>query len=355
MSEPHADFISWFHSQNGVVDTTSVGLTYFPGHGRGAIALQDIPEGHTLFSIPRQLTLSTRTSALPRLLGEKCWTQFGLGNGWVGLILCMMWEESRGSTSPWYGYLACLPTTFDTPMFWSEEELQELQGTAVVEKIGKKEAEQDYYEKLIPAIQSRPDLFPANSSQYYSLERYHLMGSRILSRSFNVEQWKGEESEDNEDEHANANASDLMDVDGEQEPEATIEGPPVLNWTLGITRFESENAKLFHEEHHLKMLSTKPIKAGEQIGNPEDVVELRADLVVAIASQSTKVDVQERVEWWLEIADDDAFVMGTDCELPEELISFLRLLFLSHEEWEKTRSKSKLPKAKVDARAGDGS
>lgn len=32
----------------------------------------------------------------------------------------------------WEPYIRTLPTTFDTPMFWSAEELEELQGTAVV-------------------------------------------------------------------------------------------------------------------------------------------------------------------------------------------------------------------------------
>ena len=42
------------------------------------------------------------------------------------------------------------------------------------------------------------------------------------------------------------------------------------------------------------------------------------------------------------------FVLRTDCELPEELISFARLLLLSEDEWAKTAKKSKLPKPKID-------
>lgn len=103
-------------------------------------------------------------------------------------------------------------------------------------------------------------------------------------------------------------------------------------------------------------------------GNPEDVVEVRADLVVAAVSKKVKYDVQERVDWWLGEADDECvshfmptlgsvltrrprnsvFVLRTDCELPEELISLERLLLLSKEEWAKTAKKSKLPKPKVD-------
>ncbi len=43
------------------------------------------------------------------------------------------------------------------------------------------------------------------------------------------------------------------------------------------------------------------------------------------------------------------FVVFTDCELPEELVSLTRLLLQSDAEWQKTQAKSKLPKPTVDA------
>ncbi len=36
-------FVSWFANQNGLLDSSSMGIVDFPGHGRGAIALKDIP------------------------------------------------------------------------------------------------------------------------------------------------------------------------------------------------------------------------------------------------------------------------------------------------------------------------
>jgi SET domain-containing protein 6 len=42
----------------------------------------------------------------------------------------------------------------------------------------------------VPAVKSRPDLFlQEHLDRWYTLERYHIMGSRILSRSFQVEKW----------------------------------------------------------------------------------------------------------------------------------------------------------------------
>lgn len=42
--------------------------------------------------IPRNLTLSTRTSSLPEKFGHEAWTSAHLHKGWVGLILCLLWE-----------------------------------------------------------------------------------------------------------------------------------------------------------------------------------------------------------------------------------------------------------------------
>ena len=70
--------------------------------------------------------------------------------------------------------------------------------------------------------QSRPDIFPPEIiPQKYTIERYHLMGSRILSRSFHVLRWKAdgeepdEEAEVDETEASSALNSDsnAMDVD----------------------------------------------------------------------------------------------------------------------------------------------
>ena len=98
--------LSWFQT-HGSIDSAKIGITTFDDDqgGRGVIALTDIQEGSTLITIPRSLTLSTRTSPLPRILGEEMWRNYELHKGWVGLILCMMWEEARGHGSKWYGYM----------------------------------------------------------------------------------------------------------------------------------------------------------------------------------------------------------------------------------------------------------
>ncbi|KAG5646254.1 hypothetical protein DXG03_004081 [Asterophora parasitica] len=399
-------FLDWFHKNGGSVDATSVGFKTFPESegGRGAVALKDISEGHVLFTIPRSLTLSTRTSSLPSRFGVDAWQNMKLNQGWTGLILCMMWETAQGTSSKWAGYSDTLPIHFDTPMFWNEADLTELNGTCVVEKLGREEAEQSYTEKLLPAIRTRPDLFPLEQAEYYSLANYHLMGSRILSRSFNVEKWESEEEENENSKDSTNRRADGMDVDSSDGPERAEENGDEESHHIEVeeeddeddssdtamvpmadllnAKYESENAKLFDDENELRMISTKPIKAGEQIwntygdlpnsellrryghvdllplpngglGNPGDVIEIRADIAVSITVQQhpslTSDSVQERVDWWLEEGGDDVFVLESDLELPEPLISLVRLLLLKQSEWETAKGKGKPPKPKVDA------
>ena len=68
-------------------------------------AIELVQEGHVIFTIPRDLTLSTRTSSLPSRLGKEAWNKYELDKSWAGLILCMLWEEAHGSTSKWSTYL----------------------------------------------------------------------------------------------------------------------------------------------------------------------------------------------------------------------------------------------------------
>jgi len=78
-------------------------------------------------------------------------------------------------------------------------------------KIGKSDAESDYYNKVVPAVRSRLDLFPPEHlDRWYTLERYHIMGSRILSRSFQVEKWNPSANDEEEDGVPQAE----MDIDG---------------------------------------------------------------------------------------------------------------------------------------------
>ncbi|KAK2464170.1 hypothetical protein APHAL10511_003627 [Amanita phalloides] len=271
-------------------------------------------------------------------------------------------------------------------MFWGEDDLYELEGTAVVEKIGKDEANQEYNTKIVAALQSRMDLFhPDAWAKDYSLEMFHMMGSCILSRSFNVEPWHnmntGSENKSDVEDDAMSDSSQDSDSQEESDAEGSSSIAMVPMADMLNARFGSENSKLFHEEDCLRMVTTKSIRAGEQIwntygdlpnsellrryghvdlvplpdggvGNPGDVIEIQVDIVVEAVLKHhptpSSAESRERIDWWLDNGGDDAIVIESDYEVPAVMLSLIRLFLLSKSEWEKTKIKSKPPKAKME-------
>ncbi len=228
----------------------------------------------------------------------------------------------------WGAYFDIMPTDFSTPMFWSPADLQHLAGTSIADKIARDEAEADYHSKALPYIRSLPQVFldgtgaenhEAELNRWYSLDTYHIMGSRILSRSFHVKSRKkglegktvdmddldsdeGEDEEDDEfeaellddegeadetpddgasqgepdqaqEEHDDVDDDDDDDDDDEDEDEDEEEQENVVDISMTPmadmlnARFESDNARLFYKSHVLEMRATKRISAGEQIFN----------------------------------------------------------------------------------------
>lgn len=124
---------------------------------------------------------------------------------WLSLIVVMIYEYLLGEQSAWAAYFKVLPREFDTLMFWTSSELQELQGSAIVEKIGKQDAEESILEMIAPLVRTNPSLFPpiGGLSSYNGvagtqalLGLAHMMGSLIMAYAFDIEKTEGEDGED---------------------------------------------------------------------------------------------------------------------------------------------------------------
>ncbi|KAG8859828.1 hypothetical protein FRB91_006486 [Serendipita sp. 411] len=325
----------------------------------------------------------------------------------------MMWEESRGSSSPWSGYLQDMPTSFDTLMFWTQQELEELQGSTIRDKIGKEEAEKDYHEKVLPILQRRHDIFDPNFlDTFFSLQRFHINGSRILSRSFQVEDWQDdnasdesrpEEQEENDEDEENPPQLIAAPLSQQGDVEAAPNGPVGLDEDEdedderdGVSmvpmadilnaRYGCNNAKLFYEKEHLRMVAVRDINAGEQIWNtygdppnadllrrygyidvipfhaqaqsresyesfpyenPSDEVEIRADLVFDVCAPGTpESEKTEKIEVWLNLGGDDTFVIDRKDGTCKLMLGMIHYLSMTPQEVEETIEKDKLPKGK---------
>ncbi|TIB86900.1 RuBisCO-cytochrome methylase [Wallemia mellicola] len=366
-----AKFLEWFTTNGGEFskDIVAIGENV-DGMGRGLVAVADIKAQTSLFTIPRDIVLSTRTSSFKEKVGQDVYKQLENDNigSWTPLIMAMCWEYNQGGSSKWDAYFKILPKQFTSLMFWSKEELSLLKGTTVVDKIGLEDIENEF-ERVRDIVKQNENVFGDIAN--YTLDLFKRMGSLILSRSFTVEEWKTEEEREKEEEEEE-DEDEEIDLRTSVDDVAMVPMADILN-----SRTDSVNAHTEYEENCLRMISLQDIKAGDQIfntyndppnadlirryghvdysplsqdpdfmGNKNDVVELPADILLELALPDAKESHKERrVEFLLDECGEDSFELTHD-DLVPELLKICVLLFTESEAEFKTREKSrKLPKA----------
>ncbi|PKY06836.1 SET domain protein [Aspergillus campestris IBT 28561] len=367
------DFMTWLAGRSGVKINPKIRVQDLRSQaaGRGVVAQSDIAEGEELFTIPPESVLSARTSTLKDLLSHDL-NEFG---PWLSLILVMIYEYLRGEQSAWKPYFNVLPQNFDTLMFWSPAELQELQGSAIVGKIGKQSAEEMILETIAPVIRENPTFFPpvggltsydGEAGTRALLNIAHTMGSIIMAYAFDIENPEDEDEQDAEDGY--------MTDEEEGQSKGMVPLADMLNADA-----DRNNARLFQEDGSLIMKAIKPIKQGDEIFNdygelprvdllrrygyvtdnyaPYDVAELSLKHICQAAGlENADIESQPRLQILEEMEVlDDGYVIprisGDDSLtdiLPVELILLLKTLTLPSDQFQKHQSKNKLPKPSLD-------
>ncbi|KAF5021606.1 hypothetical protein F66182_6353 [Fusarium sp. NRRL 66182] len=253
-------FLLWFKSLPGATFSDAIKIVDLRDRnaGRGIIALEDIPTGTTLFTIPRKVIINIETSDLPKKLPDV----FDLDkpveddespqlDSWGSLILVMIYEYLQGEQSLWKPYFDVLPSTFDTPMFWSDSELDQLQASHMRHKIGKADAESMFQKTLLPIIRSNQGIFNTNKTEAELIEIAHRMGSTIMAYAFDLE------NDDEEEEEADGWVED-------RDGKSMMGMVPMADILNADAEF---NAHVNHEEESLTATSLRPIKAGQEILN----------------------------------------------------------------------------------------
>ncbi|KAF1933619.1 SET domain-containing protein [Didymella exigua CBS 183.55] len=334
--------------------------------GRGVVATQDIAEHELLFRIPRSAILSVENSILSKEIPAATFETLG---PWLSLILVMLYEYLNGEASNWATYFSVLPAEFDTLMYWSEDELAELQASAVVNKIGRDSANEMFLEQLIPVVKEFAPIFFADDERApqkaeemrdeRNLALMHRMGSLIMAYAFDVEPSVLKKDVDEEG------------YASEDEDEALPKGMVPLADMLNADG-DRNNACLFYEASSLDMKALKPIRAGEEIFNDYgplprsdllrrygyitdnyaqyDVAEVSMDLVTDLAttagiyseSRIEYLDEQEVVDTGYDLTVSDPFTLQES--LSPELVVLLETLLLPEEDFERLKKKGKLPK-----------
>ncbi|KAF1828859.1 SET domain-containing protein [Decorospora gaudefroyi] len=211
-------FLAWFKAEGGEFREDLLEIQDLRSHdaGRGIIAIEEIPQNTTLFTIPREIIINVRTSTLSQKLPHV----FNPANSssdedgdddvdepldsWTSLILVLMYEYLRGPASKWKPYIDILPLTFSTPIFWSGDELKELDGTCLTaEKIGKREADEMLKRRVLPVVMQNESVFYEEQGgdrlgESELLALAHRMGSAVMAYAFDLEEGQEEEEEEEE-------------------------------------------------------------------------------------------------------------------------------------------------------------
>lgn len=189
------------------------------------MALDDVAEGEELFALQLADVLNVETSRLQKLLPQELQNL----DEWLSLVLVLIYEYGQGEQPAWRPYLDILPARFDTLAFWTPQELEELQGSAVVKKIGREEADETFKSRLLPIVTVHPDIFgdyaPAFRGPHAEsvlLELAHRTATLIMAYGFDLEAEQPDtDSEDNESQDYRlpkgmVPLADMLNADGEK-------------------------------------------------------------------------------------------------------------------------------------------
>eukprot|EP00882_Tetradesmus_deserticola_P024104 GHRQ01026330.1.p1 GENE.GHRQ01026330.1~~GHRQ01026330.1.p1 ORF type:complete len:451 (+),score=161.10 GHRQ01026330.1:119-1471(+) len=107
------------------------------------VAAKDLPAGDAILQVPDSAWITADTaqkSAIGKYVGSL--------EPWLQLALLLLAEKGQPGSS-WSQYISSLPSQPNSPLFWSDEELQLLEGTQLLESVlGYKQFFSEQYQQL---------------------------------------------------------------------------------------------------------------------------------------------------------------------------------------------------------------
>ncbi|XP_057948040.1 ribulose-1,5 bisphosphate carboxylase/oxygenase large subunit N-methyltransferase, chloroplastic [Malania oleifera] len=307
-------FWQWLCDE-GVVSSKSPVKPGIVPEGLGLVARRDIARNEVVLEVPKKFWINPDAVAASEI-GSVC---TGL-KPWVSVALFLIRERSRVD-SPWRSYLDILPDFTNSTIFWSEEELSELQGTQLLNTtLGAKEYVQSEFLKVEEeVILPHRQLFPSPITLDDFLWAFGILRSRAFSRLHGQ----------------NLVLIPLVDL--------INHGPSI---TTEDYTWEIKGAGIFSRDLLFSLKNPVPVKAGEQVLIQYDLAKSNAELALDygfIESQSTRhaftltLQIPESDPFFgdkLDIAETNGmgetayFDVVLDHPLPPAMLPYLRLVAL---------------------------
>nr|POF22023.1 ribulose-1,5 bisphosphate carboxylase/oxygenase large subunit n-methyltransferase, chloroplastic [Quercus suber] len=122
VSDSVQTFWQWLKDEGVVSSKTPVKPAVVP-EGLGLVAQKDLARNEVVLEVPKRFWINPDAVAASEI-GSVC---SGL-KPWLSVALFLIREKKKNDTSSWRYYLDVLPDYTNSTIFWSEEELAELQG-----------------------------------------------------------------------------------------------------------------------------------------------------------------------------------------------------------------------------------
>lgn len=162
-----------------------------------------------------------------------------------------MISEGHRPNSKWAPYFAVLPQKLDSLVFWSESELAELQASTVVNKIGKRKAEEMFSQHLAPL-----------GLENCNIDMCHRVASIIMAYAFDIPE---EKTNPNESSTGGDDEGEELISDDEEDEKTMLSMIPLADMLNADA--DRNNARLCCDNENLEMRTIKPISKGEEIFN----------------------------------------------------------------------------------------
>ncbi|KAM6571114.1 hypothetical protein CsatA_015194 [Cannabis sativa] len=268
-------FWKWLRDEGVISNKTPARPGVVP-EGLGLIAQRDIARNEVVLEIPKRLWINPDTVSASEI-GNVC-------NGlkpWIAVALFLLREKFRDD-SLWRLYFDILPKQTNSTVFWSEEELSELQGTQLLSTtLGVKEYVVSEFKKLEEeVILPNKKLFPSPITIDDFFWAFGILRSRAFSRM---------------------RAQNLVLI-------------PLVDFINHSHKVTSEEhawevkgpAGLFSWDYLFSLRSPIPVKAGEQVVIQYDINKSNAELALDYGFIDPLVE-RNAYTLTLEISESDPF------------------------------------------------
>ncbi|KAM0952759.1 putative [histone H3]-lysine(4) N-trimethyltransferase chromatin remodeling SET family [Dioscorea sansibarensis] len=146
------DLIRWVRREGGFVNP-KLKISDMGAHGLCVVASEDIPEGSDLIALPSHLPLRFKKS--PESDGDSTLFELALRipeELWAMKLGLRVLQERAAVGSFWWPYIGNLPETFSLPIFFSGEDIKNVQYAPLIHQVNKRCRFLLEYEKAVKLI-----------------------------------------------------------------------------------------------------------------------------------------------------------------------------------------------------------